>query len=52
MKKILILGAVLAVVATVTMSASAATPVPFPAAKVLQVFVAAQTVTTDGVMSS
>ncbi len=52
MKKILILGAALAVVATVTMSASAATPVPFPAAKVLQVFVAAQTVTTDGVMAS
>ena len=53
MKKILILGAALvAVVASVTMSASAATPVPFPASQVKQVFVAAQTVTTDGVMSS
>ena len=53
MKRILILGAALvAVVASVTMSASGATPVPFPADKVLQVFVAAQTVTTDGVMTS
>jgi hypothetical protein len=52
MKKILILGAALAVVASVTMSATAATPVPFPSDKVLQVFVAAQTVTTDGAMSS
>jgi len=52
MKKILILGAALAVVASVTMSASAATPVPFPSDKVVQVFIAAQTVTTDGVMSS
>jgi hypothetical protein len=52
MKKILILGAALAVVASVTMSASAATPVPFPSDKVVQVFVAAQTVTTDGALSS
>jgi len=52
MKKILILGAAVAVVASVTMSASAATPVPFPAPTVVQVFVAAQTVTSDGVMSS
>ena len=52
MKRILILGAALAVVASVTMSASAATPVPFPSDKVVQVFVAAQTVTTDGVMTS
>ena len=52
MKRILIIGAALAVAATVTMSASAVTPVPFPAPKVLQVFVAAQTVTTDGVMAS
>ena len=52
MKKIIILGAALTVVASVTMSASAATPVPFPADKVVQVFVAAQTVTTDGAMSS
>lgn len=52
MKKLVILGAALAVVASVTMSASAATPVPFPSDKVVQVFVAAQTVTTDGAMSS
>jgi hypothetical protein len=52
MKRILILGAAIAVVASVTMSASAATPVPFPSDKVLQVFVAAQTVTSDGVMTS
>jgi hypothetical protein len=52
MKKILILGAALAVVASVTMSASAATPVPFPSDKVVQVFVAAQTVTSDGALSS
>jgi hypothetical protein len=52
MKKLVILGAVPAVVASVAMSASAATPVPFPAPTVQQVFVAAQTVTTDGAMSS
>jgi len=52
MKKILILGAALAVVASVTMSASAATPVPFPSDKIVQVFVAAQTVTADGALSS
>jgi hypothetical protein len=52
MKKILILGAALAVVASVTMSASAANPVPFPSDKIVQVFVAAQTVTTDGALSS
>jgi len=53
MKLILILGATLvAVVATVTAPASAANPVPFPADKVVQVFVAAQTVTTDGALSS
>src|ERR1022692_300797 len=52
MKKLVILGAALAVVASVTMSASAATPVPFPAPTVKQVFVAAQTVTTDGALSS
>jgi hypothetical protein len=52
MKKLLILGAALAVVASVAMSASAAAPVPFPSDKVVQVFVAAQTVTTDGALSS
>ena len=52
MKKILILGAALAVVASVAMSASAANPVPFPSDKVVQLFVAAQTVTTDGSLSS
>jgi len=45
-------GAVLVAVATVTMSASAATPVPFPSPTVKQVFVAAQTVTTDGTLAS
>ena len=52
MKRILIFGAVLAAAATVTLSALAASPVPFPAATVTQVFIAAQTVTTDGAMSS
>jgi len=52
MKKILILGAAIAVAASVTLSASAANPVPFPSDKVVQLFVAAQTVTTDGTMSS
>jgi hypothetical protein len=51
MKKILILGATLAVVASVTMSASAANPVPFPSGKILQVFVAAQTVTSEGTLN-
>jgi hypothetical protein len=52
MKKILILSAALALVATVSGSALAANPLPFPADKVVQVFTAAQTVTTDGSMSS
>jgi hypothetical protein len=52
MKTILSLGAVLAVAATVTMTASGATPVPFPSPTVKQVFVAAQTVTTDGTLAS
>jgi hypothetical protein len=52
MKRILILSSALAAAATVTALASAATPVPFPASTVRQVFVAAQTVTTDGTMSS
>lgn len=52
MKKILILGAALAVAATLAASALAADPVPFPSPTVTQVFVAAQTVTNDGAMSS
>lgn len=52
MKTILTLGAVLAAAATVTATASAVTPVPFPSPTVKQVFVAAQTVTTDGALSS
>lgn len=52
MKRILIFGAVLAAAATVAASALAANPVPFPAATVQQVFVAAQTVTADGSLSS
>jgi hypothetical protein len=52
MRAFLILGATLVAAAAVTASAVAATPVPFPAAKVAQVFLAAQTVNTDGAMSS
>jgi hypothetical protein len=52
MKKILILGAVLAAAATLTSAAAAANPAPFPAPTVKDVFIAAQTVTADGAMSS
>jgi hypothetical protein len=52
MKRIISLGVVLAAAAAATMSATAATPVPFPSPTVKQVFVAAQTVTTDGTLSS
>ena len=53
MKRILILSAGLATAALLAASALAANPPsPFPAATVQQVFVAAQTVTTDGSMSS
>ena len=52
MKRFLTLGAALAVVATVAMGASAATPVPYPSPTVKQVFVAAETVTSDGSLSS
>jgi hypothetical protein len=53
MKRILILGATIAAGAIATMTALAASsPVPFPAPKVADLFVAAQTVTTDGVMGS
>jgi hypothetical protein len=54
MKKILSLGAVLAVAAAFTGTALAAdpTPVPFPAPTVVQVFVAAETVTPTGVLAN
>jgi len=52
MKKILALGAALVAAATLTTVAVAANPAPFPAPTVKQVFIAAQTVTTDGAMSS
>lgn len=52
MKRIPILGALVGVALTVAMTASAATPVPFPSDKVQQVFVAAQTVTSDGSMAA
>jgi hypothetical protein len=51
MRRILSVGAVLAVVAGVSV-ASAATPPPFPAAKAGPVFIAAQTVTTAGTMTN
>jgi hypothetical protein len=52
MKRISILGALVGVALTVAMTASAATPVPYPSAKVQQVFVAAQTVTSMGSMAA
>jgi hypothetical protein len=52
MKRISIVGAFIGIALAVTVTASAATPVPFPSPTVKQVFVAAQTVTTDGAMSS
>lgn len=52
MKRISILGTVVGVALAVTLAASAANPVPFPSPTVKQVFVAAQTVTTDGSLSS
>lgn len=52
MTRIPILGALVGVALTVAMTASAATPVPFPSDKVQQVFVAAQTVTSDGSMAA
>jgi hypothetical protein len=52
MRAFLILGAAVLAAAAVTSSAVAADPVPFPSPKVTQVFVAAQTVTADGAMSS
>jgi hypothetical protein len=53
MRRIAILAAALAAVGTAVQAASAATdPVPFPAPKVEQVFVAGQTVTPTGAMAS
>jgi hypothetical protein len=51
MKRILSVGAALAAAAGVSV-ATAATPPPFPAAKVGPVFIAAQTVTTAGTMTN
>jgi len=52
MKRISIVVVVVGVALAVTLSASAATPVPYPSPTVKQVFVAGQTVTTDGSLSS
>ena len=52
MKRFLTFSAALAFAATLAGSAFSANPVPFPSTTVAQVFVAAQTVTTDGAMSS
>ncbi len=53
MRRIVILGVVLAAAATTASAALAADPiVPFPAPKVLQVFVAAQTVNPAGAMTN
>jgi len=53
MKALTVLAVALAAAATITATASAADPLlPFPSAKVGQVFIAAHTTTTDGAMSS
>jgi hypothetical protein len=52
MRAFLILGVTLVAAVSVTASAIAANPVPFPSPKVADVFIAAQTVTADGAMSS
>jgi hypothetical protein len=53
MKKILVLGAVLAASVTVTSAALAADPiVPFPAPTLKQVFIAASTLMPDGTLNS
>ena len=52
MKKILTLAAAFAVSAVFIPQALAADPVPFPSTTVVQVFVAAQTVTTGGAMAN
>ena len=52
MKRILVLGAAIAAMATAAVPAEAAAPAPFPAPKVVELFVAAQTVSPEGVMAS
>ena len=52
MKRISILAAFFGAALTVTTTASAVTPVPFPSDKVQQVFIAAQTVTSTGEMAA
>jgi hypothetical protein len=52
MKRILTLLAAIAAGAIMALPAQAAAPAPFPAPTVVDLFVAAQTVTTDGVMAS
>jgi hypothetical protein len=52
MRKILTLAAALAVAAVLVPQSLAADPVPFPSTTVVQVFVAAQTVTTGGAMAN
>jgi hypothetical protein len=52
MKRILTLAAAVAAVAAAAVPAYGAAPAPFPALKVADLFVAAQTVTTDGAMGS
>jgi hypothetical protein len=52
MKRILVLGAAIAAMAIAVVPAEAAAPAPFPAPTVVDLFVAAQTVTPEGVMAS
>lgn len=52
MRRILIFTAALAAFATVTASAMAADPLPFPSAQIQQVFIATQTVLPDGTMNN
>jgi len=52
MRAFLILGVTLVAAVSVTASAIAANPVPFPSPKVADVFIAAQTVTADGALGS
>ena len=52
MKRIMVLGVAIAAMAIAVVPAEAAAPVPYPASKVADLFVAAQTVNTSGVMAS
>jgi hypothetical protein len=52
MKALLVFAAALTAAAAVGGAANAADPLPFPSGKVVQLFVAAQTVTTDGSMAN